>query len=68
VVFDTGGISIKPAGGMEDMTMDMGGAADRGRVMRTLALRRRAPTSWASSASWRTCLGHRHRPATWCAP
>ena len=26
VVFDTGGISIKPAGGMEDMTMDMGGA------------------------------------------
>ncbi len=26
VVFDTGGISIKPAAGMEDMTMDMGGA------------------------------------------
>ncbi|MEX2519441.1 MAG: M17 family peptidase N-terminal domain-containing protein, partial [Paracoccaceae bacterium] len=26
VVFDTGGVSIKPAGGMEDMTMDMGGA------------------------------------------
>lgn len=26
VVFDTGGISLKPAGGMEDMTMDMGGA------------------------------------------
>ena len=26
VVFDTGGISIKPAGGMEAMTMDMGGA------------------------------------------
>ncbi|NBV03490.1 MAG: hypothetical protein EBS10_04820, partial [Acidimicrobiia bacterium] len=24
VVFDTGGISLKPAGGMEDMTMDMG--------------------------------------------
>ena len=23
VVFDTGGISLKPAGGMEDMTMDM---------------------------------------------
>jgi leucyl aminopeptidase len=40
VVFDTGGISIKPAGGMEDMTMDMGGAATVAGVMRTLALRR----------------------------
>jgi leucyl aminopeptidase len=27
VVFDSGGISIKPAGGMEDMKGDMGGAA-----------------------------------------
>src|SRR5690606_33692421 len=27
VVFDTGGISIKPAAGMEDMKGDMGGAA-----------------------------------------
>ena len=27
VTFDTGGISIKPAGGMEDMKGDMGGAA-----------------------------------------
>ena len=27
VVFDTGGISMKPAGGMEDMKGDMGGAA-----------------------------------------
>jgi leucyl aminopeptidase len=27
LVFDTGGISIKPAGGMEEMTMVMGGAA-----------------------------------------
>ncbi len=39
VVFDTGGISIKPAGGMEDMTMDMGGAGVVAGVMRTLALR-----------------------------
>ncbi|OYU39051.1 MAG: leucyl aminopeptidase [Pseudorhodobacter sp. PARRP1] len=39
VVFDTGGISIKPAGGMEDMTMDMGGAGTVAGVMRTLALR-----------------------------
>ena len=27
VVFDTGGISLKPSGGMEDMKGDMGGAA-----------------------------------------
>ena len=40
VVFDTGGISIKPAGGMEEMTMDMGGAATVAGVMRTLALRK----------------------------
>ncbi len=39
VVFDTGGISIKPAGGMEEMTMDMGGAAVVAGVMKTLALR-----------------------------
>jgi leucyl aminopeptidase len=40
VVFDTGGISIKPAGGMEDMTGDMGGAGVVAGVMRTLALRK----------------------------
>lgn len=39
VVFDTGGISLKPAGGMEDMTMDMGGAGVVSGVMRALALR-----------------------------
>ena len=39
VVFDTGGISLKPASGMEDMTMDMGGAGVVAGVMRTLALR-----------------------------
>ncbi|MDR6265138.1 leucyl aminopeptidase [Roseobacter sp. N2S] len=40
VVFDTGGISIKPAAGMEDMTMDMGGAGVVSGVMKTLALRK----------------------------
>ncbi|GKY87851.1 leucyl aminopeptidase [Sinisalibacter aestuarii] len=39
VVFDTGGISLKPAAGMEDMTMDMGGAGTVAGVMKTLALR-----------------------------
>ncbi|MEL6959251.1 MAG: leucyl aminopeptidase [Pseudomonadota bacterium] len=40
VVFDTGGISLKPAGGMEDMTMDMGGAGVVAGVMKALALRK----------------------------
>ena len=40
VVFDSGGISIKPSAGMEEMTMDMGGAGVVAGVMRTLALRR----------------------------
>ena len=42
VVFDTGGISLKPAGGMEDMTMDMGGAAVVAGVLATLAKRKSA--------------------------
>ena len=40
VVFDTGGISIKPAGGMEDMKGDMGGAAAVTGLMHTLAARK----------------------------
>lgn len=40
VTFDTGGISIKPAGGMEDMKWDMGGAAVVIGTMRALAARK----------------------------
>lgn len=40
VVFDTGGISLKPAAGMEDMTMDMGGAGVVAGAMRALAKRK----------------------------
>lgn len=40
VVFDTGGLSLKPGPGMEEMTMDMGGAATVAGVMRALALRK----------------------------
>ncbi|SDG86124.1 leucyl aminopeptidase [Roseospirillum parvum] len=40
VCFDSGGISIKPAGGMEDMKWDMGGAAVVTGLMKTLALRK----------------------------
>ncbi len=40
VVFDTGGISIKPAAGMEEMVMDMGGAGVVAGTMRALAARK----------------------------
>ena len=40
VTFDTGGISIKPSGGMEDMKGDMGGAACVAGLMMALAGRK----------------------------
>lgn len=40
VTFDTGGISIKPALGMEDMKYDMGGSATVVGTMRALATRK----------------------------
>ncbi|WP_027134762.1 leucyl aminopeptidase [Geminicoccus roseus] len=40
VCFDTGGISIKPAGGMEDMKFDMGGAGAVFGAMEALARRK----------------------------
>ncbi|MDX2202786.1 MAG: leucyl aminopeptidase [Hyphomicrobiaceae bacterium] len=42
VVFDTGGISMKPAAGMEDMKGDMGGAACVAGLMLALAGRKAA--------------------------
>ena len=40
VTFDTGGISIKPAAGMEAMKWDMGGAGAVAGAMKALALRK----------------------------
>ncbi|MFN3591169.1 MAG: leucyl aminopeptidase [Thermaurantiacus sp.] len=40
VTFDTGGISLKPAAGMEDMRTDMGGAAAVAGAMRAIAGRK----------------------------
>ena len=40
VTFDTGGISIKPAAGMEDMKWDMGGAGAVAGAMLAMALRK----------------------------
>ena len=39
VTFDTGGISLKPGPGMDEMKMDMGGSAAVVGTMKTLALR-----------------------------
>ncbi len=44
VTFDTGGISLKPSGGMEEMTGDMGGSAAVIGTMRALA-GRKAPVN-----------------------
>jgi leucyl aminopeptidase len=40
VTFDTGGISIKPAAGMEEMIMDMGGSAAVVGLIKALAVRK----------------------------
>jgi len=40
VTFDTGGISIKPAAGMDEMKMDMGGSAAVVGAIKALALRK----------------------------
>ena len=40
ITFDTGGISLKPAGGMQDMKMDMCGAASVVGTIKSLALRK----------------------------
>ena len=40
VSFDTGGVSLKPAGGMEEMKYDMGGSGVVVGIMKTLALRK----------------------------
>ena len=40
VTFDTGGISIKPAAGMEDMKWDMGGAGAVAGAIKALAMRK----------------------------
>jgi leucyl aminopeptidase len=49
VTFDTGGISLKPGAGMEDMKWDMGGAGAVSGAMLTSPVARRRPML---SASW----------------
>jgi leucyl aminopeptidase len=40
LTFDTGGVNLKPTGGVEDMKYDMGGSAAVVGLMKTLALRK----------------------------
>ena len=40
VSFDTGGVSLKPSGGMEEMNYDMGGSGVVVGLMKTLAMRK----------------------------
>ncbi len=64
VTFDTGGISIKPAAGMEDMKWDMAGAGTVIGLMAALAGRKAKAD--ASSAWSRTCPpAPRSARATW---
>ena len=63
VVFDTGGISIKPAAGMEDMKGDMGGAAASSALMHALAERKANVNAVGLIGSSRTCpSGTAHAP------
>ena len=69
ITFDTGGISIKPADGMERMKDDMAGGAAVVAAMRALALLRRADARRSASCPRpRTCrAAARSSQATCCA-
>ena len=59
VTFDTGGISIKPAQGMEDMKWDMAGAGAVVGLMAALAGRNARVDAVGWSGWWRICRRHR---------
>lgn len=64
VTFDTGGISLKPGAGMEEMKMDMGGAAAVVGLMKTLALRKsKANVVGVVGLVENMPSGHAYRPA-----
>ena len=57
VCFDTGGISLKPAKFMEDMTYDMAGSAVVVGLMKNLALERQKLMQLELSVLWKICPG-----------
>jgi len=60
VCFDTGGISIKPAAGMEDMKGDMAGAACVVGLMQALAERKANVDAVGAIVLSKTCRVHKH--------
>lgn len=63
ITFDTGGISIKPAAGMEDMRADMAGAAACAGAMLALALRgSTAPAAAVLAIAENSTGGASYRP------
>ena len=69
ITFDTGGISIKPADGMEKMKYDMAGGATMIGAMRAIALLKPKVKVTASFVRRKTCLPARRRsPATFRLP
>ena len=70
VVFDTGGVSLKPAAGMEDMTMDMGGAGTVAGVMNDLGAPQGKGRMWLDSLDLsRTCrTDERNGRVMWLHP
>jgi hypothetical protein len=61
VIFDTGGISIKPSAAMDEMKGDMGAAAAVAGTMKAIALRSRAIPY--CGARWH-CWGYRVYPCS----
>ncbi|WP_244500229.1 leucyl aminopeptidase [Methyloceanibacter superfactus] len=69
VTFDTGGISLKPAGGMEEMKGDMAGAACVVGLMQALAERKAKVNAVGVIGTSRTCRAAApHVPATSSPP
>jgi len=69
LTFDSGGISLKPADGMEDMRTDMAGAAAVIGAFEAIARMKLPLHLVGSSPPARTCPAEPPRaPRTWCAP
>ena len=66
VTFDTGGISIKPADGMEKMKYDMAGAATMIGAMRAIALLKPKVKVTAIICATKTCRPARRRSRAMC--
>jgi leucyl aminopeptidase len=60
VSFDTGGVSLKPSGGMEEMKYDMGGSGVVIGLMKTLALKSKSKCYWGCWTSGKSYRKYGH--------